>query len=200
MKISQTQLFYVNAYSVNCELEIFDGLNILTGRNGIGKTTFFDYIKNHAKELFPNKVCAFMDQFPLKPLIELRGIDILQILEEDISRFKPDKANELIDLFNFRKLLDACVENYSGGENQIFKFILMMGQQADIYFLDEPLQYLDDKNIEKLMSEIYQLSDKKIVMIEHRLEKLLDLNCHWIEMKEWNQNIIISAKESDGRV
>lgn len=191
MKIKAQKIFNIRHLSVSCDLELRTGINLLTGSNGIGKSTFFHYLKNYRSELIPGLTCAFMDQFPLLPLSELRGEDIIHILNKDISWFRADIAYSLVEFLSLKKLLCHKVESYSGGENQLFKFILLLSQDVDCYFLDEPLQYLDDHNISLVLEKIQNLKDKKVLIIEHRKEKLLQIKPYSFEMKQQEGGITI---------
>lgn len=191
MKITEKNIFQVHHLNVSCDFLLSTGVNVLTGNNGIGKSTFFHYIKNHRIKLLPGLTCAFMDQFPILPLSELRGEDIINILEEEISFFSIERAMKLVTDFHFTKLLNNRVESYSGGENQILKFILLLSQEADCYFLDEPLQYLDDKNISLVIDKLQILENKRILIIEHRKEKISNINPHFFEMSKKEGSITI---------
>lgn len=193
VNIELVNAFQIHAKKVSANFSLEKGLNVLTGPNGIGKSTFFNYLKHHRKELLLNRSCAFMDQFPLQPLSELRGKDIIQIMAEDFSHFDVHKAYHFVSQFSFEHLLYNKVQSYSGGENQIFKFILLLSQQADFYFLDEPLQYLDDKNIELFLDVLKEFNDKYVFIIEHRKEKIQQLSARFIIMKQDQQSIKIEA-------
>ena len=191
MKLKSKNIFQVHDVNVSCDLVLNEGINVLTGANGIGKSIFFHYIKNHRTEVLPGLSCAFMDQFPLLPLSELRGEDLIQILDSDIPWFNGQKSKELIKEFQFERLLGNKVESYSGGENQIIKFVLLLSQDVDCYFLDEPLQYLDDKNIALVLEKLQSLSSKKVLIIEHRKEKISEVKPHFFEMSKNEGGITI---------
>lgn len=191
MRIENQKLFKVKNIWVDCNFELKDGLNILSGSNGIGKTSFLNFLKVHKKDIFKSHVCAFMDQASLKPISELTGSEVLNILSSDLDRFDKNRALDLIDQFDFNKLLNSKVEVYSGGENQVFKFILLVAQNSDIYFLDEPLQYLDDENVQKMLKVLDGLKNKKLFMVEHRKEKLNEVSFHQINMENIQDALVI---------
>lgn len=191
MRIENQKLFKVKNIWVDCNFELKDGLNILSGSNGIGKTSFLNFLKVNKKDIFKNHICAFMDQASLKPISELTGAEILNILSSDLDRFDKNRALDLVEQFGFNKLLNAKVEVYSGGENQVFKFILLVAQNSDIYFLDEPLQYLDDDNVQKMLKVLDGLKTKKLFMVEHRKEKLNEVSFHQINMKNIHDGLVI---------
>jgi energy-coupling factor transporter ATP-binding protein EcfA2 len=195
MKINFDSNLFVNELEVKGDLELKSGLNVLSGRNGLGKSTLFNFIKNNRNKFFENEKLSFMDQFPLMPLSELRVQDLFNILVEDISYFDIKKSNELLDFFKFNSLLTRSVNLLSGGENQILKFILASSQKTNFYFFDEPLQYLDGENLKKVIDEIKNLSTSStVVVIEHRKEHLSHLDVNWIEMVEDGDSILVGAK------
>jgi len=183
MEIQFNAKLSVNGLEVKGSLNLKKGLNILTGRNGLGKSSLFHFIKNNKNEYFGKNRLSFMDQFPLMPISELRVKDIFKILKEDISYFDEKRLEVLISLFHFDSLLSRSVQLLSGGENQILKFILASSQKTDFYFFDEPLQYLDGDNLKLIIDQIKALaSTSTVVLIEHRKEHLASLDANWIEM------------------
>ena len=195
MIIDFTKQFSIHNRAVSCRAELLVGnLNLLVGDNGVGKSTFFHYVKNNFKSLFPNDKVAFMDQFPLRSISELRVCDIINTLEEDFKSFDKEKANHLFELFDFAKFNLAVLNQLSGGENQIFKFIITNSQKASLYFLDEPLQFLDSKNLIKVKEVIAaQVKEgKTFFMIEHRKELVKDLAKNWIQMEISEEEIFIT--------
>lgn len=189
--IKLEKIFQIHGSPVSAHFSLKKGITILTGENGVGKSTFFHYLKNHRAQIFGNFTCAFMDQFPLAPLSELRGKDIINILQQDLQGFDAAFAHKFLDEARMTKLLENTVESYSGGENQMFKFALLISQKAQFYFLDEPLQYLDNQNIIKLLTELRKRDNKYILIIEHRKEKIEEYTDHSLTMKNINNSIMI---------
>ena len=66
----------------------------------------------------------------------------------------------------------------SGGEKKRIDFIRALSKKADIYFLDEPTNELDAKNVTKVIDEIKRLKKqgKIVVIISHdnRIEDIVD--------------------------
>ena len=121
--------------------------------------------------------------------------DILQILKEEIPLFNEGLLNQLVEDFNFKSLLSKEVNLLSGGENQILKFILLFCQSADVYALDEPLQYLDGENLNKILKYILDISNEKVLLIiEHKRDIFKDLRCHEILMEELEHRIVIGER------
>lgn len=175
------------------------GVNLLTGPNGIGKSTLFHYLKENAKELFPNMRLSFLDQKALSPISQLNVEDVISCVYDELSHLYEDKVQmyELINFFEIRKLLKTAVMSLSGGENQLIKILLCLCQKADFYLMDEPFHFLDFKNYEKLMQLIEKRSiNNGFFIIEHRNEKLVSISKRKFELSCAANAIVI--KDSHG--
>ena len=75
-----------------------------------------------------------------------------------------DEFEELIKPFQAQS-----IKSLSGGQNQIVKIITSLFLSGDIFFLDEPLQYLDKGMREKVKMILLRLKEmgKTLVIIEH---------------------------------
>ncbi len=77
---------------------------------------------------------------------------------------------------NFHKSFDLKVKLLSKGQKQKVAIALCLAQAADIYVLDEPLNYLDRKSKSKL-NELINLKkrDSTIIIVDH--EDKIDVDC-----------------------
>ena len=85
-----------------------------------------------------------------------------------------DRANELIDRFNMKKLLnrkvDTSIKNLlSGGEKKRIDIIRTLSKDKDVYLFDEPTNELDSENVIKVLEEIKKISgeNKLVIVISH---------------------------------
>ncbi len=194
MKFEQADFFIVNNQNVDVEIHFNVGLNILTGQNGIGKSTFFNHLKSKTQSVFQGKKVAFMDQFPLSPINDIRLIDILEMMGQRFDSFDKNKAMRLVEYFDIEYLVNRSVKILSGGENQLVKFILAISQNVDFYLLDEPLQYLDKEKLELVINQLCDLGQSSCVfIIEHQSDKLERLNPVQFVMKKQQGRIIING-------
>ncbi|MFT6633308.1 MAG: ABC-type Mn2+/Zn2+ transport system ATPase subunit [Bacteriovoracaceae bacterium] len=169
--------FFINNTPVLGELFMVPGkVSIILGENGVGKSSFFQYLKLNQKDIFPKIKCNFTDQMRINPVNEVHFENILENLvdykHESISFFD----EYLSELKEFK---ERSLKNLSGGQNQIVKIFLSAYLGGDFFFFDEPLQYLDQKNrtLFKHYLKILKEKGKSICLVEHHfnlLEEYID--------------------------
>lgn len=165
----------INGLIVDCSLSILkQNTYLITGENGVGKTSFVQYLKTYSREVFDQNKLCFTDQFPLTPLNEISYSGIKSVLN-DIRLEKLDtfENNEHV----LGHIMDVPIKSLSGGQNQLVKIFLSLFISGDIFIFDEPLQYLDTKNVTLFKRIICDLKSigKTILIIEHRAELLDEL-------------------------
>ncbi|MEG0583714.1 MAG: DUF3744 domain-containing protein [Cetobacterium sp.] len=87
-----------------------------------------------------------------------------------------DVALGLVDMIECK---DKSPQELSGGQKQRVALAGIMRASANILLFDEPLANLDPisgKNAMKLISKIHRESNKTIIVIEHRIEEVLEEN------------------------
>ncbi len=158
---------------------------LLTGENGVGKSTFFDFL---LLELLDKSVnFSLMPQESLTPLISRRVKDILRIFEEkNKGRIISSLAEDLGDLLEGLGLKERGINDLSGGENQLLKIYLALYWEADLYCFDEPEQFLDEKHRNLFFSFLTVLmrEKKKIIIITHRTFQYEIFQCKRLMMEK----------------
>lgn len=147
----------------------------VVGENGIGKSSLLQFLMLNKERLFPNSKTYFVDQLRLNPLNLINFEDLKCILYGD-------RVEELEIFKEFEKFVkpftNTAIRNLSGGQNQLIKLSTMLYVSADIFFLDEPFQYLDHSKQQLVLKMIKSLKEmgKTVVIIEHqvKLEGLVD--------------------------
>ncbi|MEX0797929.1 MAG: ATP-binding cassette domain-containing protein, partial [Bacteriovoracaceae bacterium] len=156
LSIKQSNAFQVNSRPVSVDFFAKEGvLNFLTGPNGAGKTTFFTYLKTH-RNFYQGFEATFMDQAAFNPLTDMRVKDALAVVEEEVPGARPWQEIEAARNLEIEKLLHKNSRHLSGGENQKLKLVLALMRPFDLFFGDEPLQNLDQKN----QSLVYSLFEQ----------------------------------------
>jgi ATP-binding cassette subfamily E protein 1 len=121
---------------------------VMLGQNGTGKTTF---IRLLAGLLKPDDESTevpdlFVSYKPQKIAPKFPGT-VRQLFIKKIKGMfmHPQFQTDVVKPLNIEDIIDQNVTNLSGGELQRVAIVLCLGQQADIYLIDEPSAYLDSE-------------------------------------------------------
>jgi len=147
---------------------------VFLGENGMGKTTFVNLIAGLTQS--DEKVGFMGFTVSLKPqkiLPKQRG-SVRDILNAKIRGSFADQSflTEVIRPLGIEYLLDQDITSLSGGELQRIAIILCLGQDADIYLLDEPSAFLDSDQricIAKIIKKYIYKKKKSAFLVEHDL-------------------------------
>jgi ABC-type Mn2+/Zn2+ transport system ATPase subunit len=153
---------------IGCDLELkFSAQQplILVGENGLGKSTLLKRIYQDFQEsvLIEQKA---IEHFYDRSLIQFKKI-FLSSTSADAQRFEM-----FWNSFEMQDREDRKLSTLSGGENQILKLCCGLAQEAQLYLLDEPSQFLDGGRKEKLNKLLIDFvsKEKSLVLVEHDLD------------------------------
>jgi ABC-type Mn2+/Zn2+ transport system ATPase subunit len=177
VRIEFKEQYYIRELPVICDITLcVGGLNLLTGPNGTGKSSFIQFLKLNSDEYFKKSKLSYVDQMPLKPLNKISYNEIEKsLVHERYSGMEVyQEIRSYITDYDFLPINDL-----SGGQNQMTKILLSAFIGGDIFVFDEPLQYLDKTNSQLFLKYLEKLKSlgKTILIIEHqfdRLERLVD--------------------------
>lgn len=162
------------------KLEFKDGEKIgIIGSNGAGKTTLIKAIlgiipfSGNIVTGIPRREIAVHMQFNnYSESVSTR--DIIQMVAN--SKIENDKSlSELIEFFDFKKLLKKSFKELSGGEKQKLTLILVMWKDSPITMFDEVTTGLDFVTRQMLMEKIldyYKGKSTSILLVSHYYEEL----------------------------
>lgn len=164
----------------------------LLGRNGIGKTTAVEILSGKKKinlgkeEVSGKEVSNFLQGSELKRYfddlvnekkkiaykpqnlsalaVDVRVMDLLR------KRGETEQIKTLAKRLGVENILENKMNKLSGGELQRVALIAAVLGDADVYFLDEPLAFLDISERLRVSEFILELSKgKTVIVVEHDL-------------------------------
>ncbi len=168
----------------------------ILGPNGIGKTTAINILGN---KILPNLGIADQHKTQKQIIDYYKGTELQNYFQNlyqskdfqvsikpqyvhEIPRLFPNKTvkglfehlkinnyTKICEYLKITNILDRQIQNLSGGELQKLACSLALSKQADIYFFDEPISYLDIKERIRVANQIMKLQDKFTFVIEHDL-------------------------------
>lgn len=167
-------------HNINLEVHQSQVLGLI-GPNGAGKSTLLRHIAGilqtkpntikldsldissmNVKELASH--IAYLSQFNTTA-----NTTVLEILElgrrvycgMQLTKVDKHKIEEVIHQFDLNRLLEASLENLSGGERQKVLIASALLQEPKILLLDEPISHLDPKNQLEMLSAIRNITREK---------------------------------------
>lgn len=224
--IELTNLSYQNESTdiiANVNLHIQAGeIVALCGESGSGKSTLLNIIGGLTPAIHGGQLTGerrIMGQSDMDQSFQTFAAKIGMVFQNPNSQFiNPDVYSELafamenmgierhemqarieqiVDLFEFDKLLYRPLTSLSGGQKQLVACMASMIMDPDLYLLDEPASNLDAKTVDKLTEQLLALKDKgkTMVIAEHRLFYLRPLVDRYIVMQDGQIVADIAATE-----
>ncbi|WP_314039220.1 ATP-binding cassette domain-containing protein [Gemella morbillorum] len=134
---------------------------MLVGKNGSGKTTFLNYIK----EQIPNNFkVAYFEQNNLE--IFKKEETVLNFIR-NITDIEEKELRNILALLNFRGTdINKKVSVLSNGEKVKLYFISLLFQETDVLLLDELTNFLDIVTIEAV-EKILSKYPGILIMVSH---------------------------------
>ena len=208
----------------NINLTIYEGEKVLiVGPSGSGKSTLahcingltpFYYqgtstgslkiMEKEAKDMGIFEISKMVGTVLQDPDSQFIGLtvaeDIAFKLENDCTPQSKMKSmvKKVSKLVGIDKQLDSSPYSLSGGQKQRVTLAGVTVDDVDILLFDEPLASLDPatgKNAIKLIDKIKHETDKTIIIIEHRLEDVL--NCDVDRIIVMDEGMIIADMSAD---
>lgn len=146
-------------------------LLLLKGENGIGKSSLL----RRLAEIYGSQYAfSVVDQDSFDPFYDRKLLKVKKIiLGIDAQKLDREKFERLWNLFGLEEKGDRFISHLSGGEKQLVKLAVGVSVRAQVYFLDEPFQFLDRSKKDLLTSEITTLvQTSSVVMVEHSIVDL----------------------------
>lgn len=180
----------------------------LLGRNGAGKTTFFNCINNDTniesgeflikkgdsiKKLEPDEI-GYVLSTPVVPEF-LTGREFISFFLEANNIKNPKTVDAYFDLIEIDSDdRDKILKEYSHGMKNKIQILINLIAEPNILLLDEPLTSFDVIIAEEVKNIIKKLKDTSIIILStHILELALDL-CDEIVLLH-NENFELVSKD-----
>lgn len=183
------------------EVDVLDNISVsfendkiygILGRNGSGKTTFFNSINkdvdidsgnfflmdNNKKKVLDSDDIGYVVSTPLVPEF-LTAREFLKFFL-DINSYKIDELKTIDEYFDMVKInkneQNMLLKNYSDGMKNKMQFLINIILNPKVILLDEPLISLDiviQQDMKELLRKLRK--DHIIILSTHILELALDL-------------------------
>ena len=156
-------------------------LNVLSGENGIGKSTLLQKIVDGSSQYS----VSLADQRPMDVFFNRKLKIFKDILLSGSGKLRKEFLEKYWKLSGLSLKEDRFLSQLSGGEAQILKIISVCSADADIYLLDEPGQYLDPEKkilVNRLLEDL-STAGKSVLVVEHDAGWLRKTNSLCMAMK-----------------
>ncbi len=175
------------------ELEVKKGvLMAVVGPNGAGKSTLIktmlDLIKPITGEVrfYGEKYSKVRDRIAYVP--QRGSVDwdfpttVFDVVEmgrygkvgwlKRVGKTDKEKTREAIKMVEMEEFSDRQISQLSGGQQQRVFLARALVQEADIYFMDEPFQGVDNKTEKSIIKILKKLRDenKTVIVVHHDLQ------------------------------
>lgn len=146
----------------------FKGLVLLTGENGVGKSTLCSYLYEQ-KKLPENIIWTESNQF--RSIYPITVNSILALYRENAVSFNQERYQSLYSLFKMSAWSERTWNELSSGQGQMLKLLMGLSLDAKTYLLDEPAHFLDKEKLKALSDMINNLAkDSLVIIIDHRID------------------------------
>ncbi len=185
-------------------------INVIIGKNGCGKSTL---LKTLSRQLQPKLGNVFLNGLNVNAITRKGFAQLVGILFQEnhipheltvkelvsYGRFAQigifskltdndeSKINEAMRMTNTFQYADMSVNSLSSGQRQLVWIAMLIAQEADYIFLDEPTTYLDMSNQFDILNCLKRLNKddrKTIIMILHDINIAFQFADKLIIMKD----------------
>lgn len=174
-------------------VKLSNGINVILGENGTGKTTFINWLGSKL-----GLTVSIKEQSGgIKKFANKDG-SYPTVLELFFHKIKSNYFNstfqtDVIKQLDIEPLQSRRINELSGGELQRVLIVLCLGTPADIYLLDEPSANLDIEKrlkITKIIKKFIMNYGKTAYIIEH------DIMMSVAFAQEYNSSILLVSQDS----
>ncbi len=192
-------------------LNFSDGVTLLMGKNGSGKSTFISIIEGLCIPTFGTIRVFGMD--PVKSYIEIfKRISFLPerpvtyddgkvsnffMQYNEFNHINSDTLDSLISLFQIDYLQRQKFKSLSLGEMQLVLLSAVLSTEREAYVLDEPNANLDQDNRAKLWSHLEKIAErgKKLLIVSHTPDQVANFSDSIILFNSGKVSSVVKAAD-----
>ena len=178
------------------------GLTLLTGDNGVGKSTFLRSLVQH----FPYQGKVYLAEKKLKKSFSLFS-QMTLVLQESEKQFvtttvaeelgyhqkNKDRQEQALRDLGLESIKNRSLYQLSQGQKKIVQLICMLTSEVPVLLLDEPFVGLDDQVCAYIVNWLEDLAQSNtILLVSHRLSPLvgkLDYHIHLSQRRFLEQEV-----------
>jgi len=178
---------------VTCSIE--EGITVIKGPNGSGKTTFLKLLFGMIYPTNGNIVRHFNTKNMEISFIFQEPIFLNRSVEDNLKHVLYCKSikkkdwrkiiHKIVTEYSLEHLLKSQIKDLSGGELQLLSLIRSMIINPSILLYDEPTNNLDDDNIELVTKIIKDINNQglSLIMVSHSsiLDNIIKYNQLYIK-------------------
>ena len=178
---------------VTCSIE--EGITVIKGPNGSGKTTFLKLLFGMIYPTNGNIVRHFNTKNMEISFVFQEPIFLNRSVEDNLKHVLYCKSikkkdwrkiiHKIVTEYSLEHLLKSQIKDLSGGELQLLSLIRSMIVNPSILLYDEPTNNLDDDNIELVTKIIKDINNQglSLIMVSHSsiLDNIIKYNQLYIK-------------------
>ncbi len=167
IKISENN--FLPQVSLRGELSLPNtGLVLLTGDNGVGKSTLCSYLVS--KKLI-NRDVVWSESNQFRSIYPITVNSIIELFKAEAKNLDQSRFTKLFDAFEIQSWSHRTWEELSSGQGQMLKLLLGLTNKGEVFLLDEPVHFLDKSKLQIVSGIITELKNNHLVIIiDHRID------------------------------
>jgi ABC-2 type transport system ATP-binding protein len=218
LNISEVRVSYANNASLKkLTVSIPEGVTVLIGPNGIGKSTLISVAEgltrvDHREKVklmgfspYNESVNAFSEVsfLPERP-VGIAGGTVRQWIKyySLLRKISRERLRDLLSLFDIEYVIPRKWKELSSGELQLVSVILCLSAEAKFFVMDEPNANLDVINRMKLAGFIRKMNTEfsaSFLITSHLLDEILPIADYAIIASKESLNGPITTNDGSGK-
>lgn len=153
-----------------------NGVTLLVGKNGTGKTTL---LKRLYQQIEEKGIYISQENYEI-----LKGFTVLENLTLFQSGISEDRVMDILKRYQLEHILEKKADTMSGGEKRIVSILRGILSEEELIFLDEPTNDLDYHTVEIIVQLLAEFKSVKTFLVVTHDERLYPIMDCMYEIKE----------------